>query len=590
MIKINWKKNYNGEFICPKCEKGVMRPRGTGNGKKRFKCASCNCCQYCCRDINKTYFDSKTKSYWIYGQYIDDFECPNCRERNIRLYNVLNHTKRFKCKSCNSYISDSVYISRQNISQYAHQKKSIKPFNFDDDTWDLRSICSIGNQDNNYMIFFSKIKQEWVKYLVKKYIHHLCKLNTSLNTIGKHMTSMRFLSRYLLKINITDIQQINRSIILDFLASLPNKESIKNKLWTLREFFTIGTLQEWFVIDQDIIRSEDYPKRKRTNPDPISDTVREQIEKHLHKLPDPIARMWIITFFTAMRPSELALLKKDCLVQEGANWKIVWNRKKGKDQHEVPITRLIAKVVQEQLEYINNLWGDSWDYLYCHYQGISASIQTQPKIKPERKVIPVSYDPLNLCIRCLIKAENIRDENGFLAKFQTRLIRATRLTQLYEQGHDLAVVSAWGGHKNFATTSLHYTKVSTELIEKEAGHIQKALFNASGRPLYYESLPKSFWDNPTAHKLDLPSDHINTPIYGYCGLALDKRCDKFRACYTCACFVATNEKLAQYKKVRNELREKESNALNNGHDVLVELFGKQALQLDQIIEGLEGAT
>ncbi|MBF2014198.1 MAG: hypothetical protein IGS23_03085 [Rivularia sp. T60_A2020_040] len=39
-------------------------------------------------------------------------------------------------------------------------------------------------------------------------------------------------------------------------------------------------------------------------------------------------------------------------MQEGANWKIVWNRKKGKDQHEVPITRLIAKVVQEQLEYM----------------------------------------------------------------------------------------------------------------------------------------------------------------------------------------------------------------------------------------------
>ncbi|MBF2014200.1 MAG: hypothetical protein IGS23_03095 [Rivularia sp. T60_A2020_040] len=34
MIKINWKKDYNGEFVCPKCEKGVMRPRGKGNGKK----------------------------------------------------------------------------------------------------------------------------------------------------------------------------------------------------------------------------------------------------------------------------------------------------------------------------------------------------------------------------------------------------------------------------------------------------------------------------------------------------------------------------------------------------------------------------
>ena len=96
-----------------------------------------------------------------------------------------------------------------------------------------------------------------------------------------------------------------------------------------------------------------------------------------------------------------------------------------------------------------------------------------------------------------------------------------------------------------ATTSNFYTQVSCELIEKEAGHIQKALFNADGQYYQYESLPKSFWQDPQAHKLDLPSDHINTPIYGYCGLPLDKPCDKFRACYTCRFFVAAPEKLAQ---------------------------------------------
>ena len=101
------------------------------------------------------------------------------------------------------------------------------------------------------------------------------------------------------------------------------------------------------------------------------------------------------------------------------------------------------------------------------------------------------------------------------------------------------------------------------------------------------SLPKTFWQNPTAHQLEVSGNHLNTPIYGYCGLSLDQRCDKFRACYTCAHFVATPEKLPQYIKVRDELKVKESKALANGHDVLVEQFGRQADQLSQIIAGLE---
>ncbi len=183
----------------------------------------------------------------------------------------------------------------------------------------------------------------------------------------------------------------------------------------------------------------------------------------------------------------------------------------------------------------------------------------------------------------------IPDELAAVIKEQ-RLTRPTRLTKLFEQGHDLAVVSAWAGHKRLVTTSTYYTHISCELIEKEAGHIQKALFNKEGKLLHYESLPKSFWENPQSHKLELSETHLNTPIYGYCGLSLDKRCEKFRACYTCPCFVATLDKLSQYIETRDKLRGKQSTALANGQDVLVEQFSTQADQLDKIIASLQEAA
>lgn len=164
------------------------------------------------------------------------------------------------------------------------------------------------------------------------------------------MISLRQFSDYITENQISCVTLINREIILSFLVWLKANENItKKRLWTLRDFFYVGSIQAWFEVNPDIIRDSDYPKQTNSNPDPIPDIVREQIEKNLHKLPDPIARMWIICFFAAMRPYELALLKKDCLEQVGDKWKLVWWRKKGKKfhQHSVPITTTIAKVVQE---------------------------------------------------------------------------------------------------------------------------------------------------------------------------------------------------------------------------------------------------
>jgi hypothetical protein len=124
-------------------------------------------------------------------------------------------------------------------------------------------------------------------------------------------------------------------------------------------------------------------------------------------------------------------------------------------------------------------------------------------------------------------------------------------------------------------------------MERETGHIQKALVNSSGHRVLYESYPKSFWENPTAHKLELNGTHINTPIYGMCGLSLDEDCHKFRACYTCNSFVATIEKLPQYINTRDELRAKQANALSLGQEVLVEQFATQADRLDCIIASLQ---
>jgi integrase len=526
-------------------------------------------------------------------KFIAGFICPqiNCNSQAIYFSRKQKSKKFYRCAICEQEVAESIDLTPNNLSKYGGIRPILQGFYFDSDNWDLRTINPSFNERDLHRIRadFKDIKLNYFKILVKNYVYHLCKINKSILCIQKLLSCLRSFSYYLAAENINSINDITRDTILEFInLTTTGKYAIINRLWALKDFFEFGNIQGLFQIEQDIIKSEDYPKIIRGNPDPISEIVREQIEKNLHKLPEPIARMWILAFFTAMRPNELALLKKDCLVQENADWKIIWQRRKSNDYHEIPVTRTIAKVVQEQQEYIDKLWGSDWDYLFCHYKGFSHCDPYCVKIEPTKKVIPQSYGPLHMAISSLIKAEDIKDENGKLALFKPRLVRPTRLTHLFEQGHDLAVVSAWAGHKNLATTSIFYTYVSCDLIEKEAGHIQAALFNADGQPIYYQSMPKSFWENPRAHQIELSGNHINTPIYGYCGLPLEQHCDKFRACYTCIHFVAKVEKLALYIKTRDELRVKESSSKTLGHDVLAEQFGRQAGQLDKIIAGLQG--
>jgi site-specific recombinase XerD/transcription elongation factor Elf1 len=599
MSEIDWKRDFQGEFVCPNCEALGIIPITTQFKigklvKTLFRCPFCqksvfNSCEI---NISAVADPINIGLTWYTGYKIKDFVCPKCETRNIFFRRFKKDGKKiFYCRNCNNTVLDCITLIRPVVSKYSQAISSVEAFDFAKDEWDLRAINSYYDAQDlaRSIINFKSITLEWFQKAVKKYILFLVKSGQSFKTIASQLSALRIFSNYLVQSSIENFNQINRSLMINYFHQLRNLN--KTHLGCLRKFFEIGTAKKWLTVEQDLIRSVDYPKQHRSNPDPLSTVVREQIEQKLYKLPDPIARMWLVCFFAAMRPSELALLKKNCLAQEGGFWKLVWGRKKTDDFHEIPITRTIAKIVQEQQEYIEKLWGKEWEYLFCNYYGKSNTL-SQLNLKPVKKVIPSdsNNNPLTRAIQALIKSENILDENGQLAKFNPKILRTTRLTQLFEQGHDLTVVSSWAGHKHLVTTSTYYTEVSCELIERETGHIQKALVNINGQSLSYESLPKSFWENPQAHKLELAGTHINTPITGYCGLPLDEECTKFRACFTCLCFVPVPEKLPEYIKTRDELRGKQIKALANGHDVLVEQFGRQADQLDKIIASLQEAA
>jgi integrase len=497
--------------------------------------------------------------------------------------------KGFRCKKCHQITMESCSLHKSVNLLRKFSPNSTKPFNFDDDNWDTRGLIELDDSTKSYGLNFSQVKIDFLKLLSKRYVLHCLRTGVSLNTLAQFVRVCSRFSDYLgMNYNITSMEELTREMVLGFMAEYsPNfsSETIRHYLSSLRGFFDTGNLLGWFNVSEHLIRTEDYPKAKRGTPHDIPTVVLSQIEENLHKLPDTIARMWLVGFFCAMRISELQLCKWDCLKQDSrGQWFIEFWRKKNKDTHRLPITLERAKIIQEQQEYIQQRFGDSFDYLFCDfYQAFKTAdplkVYNQPIPKPVRSIV------LSESINALIKAEDIRDENGLLWKFTNHQLRDTNLTYLFETGHEMAVISKWAGHRHLRTTQ-KYVRVKDKTLREETFKIQAKMVNFRGEPVEMKTLPNTLQENPHAHTLAY-DDQINMPIYGYCGLSLDQDCPHWKACYTCPSFVARRELLPDYIRVRDLLREKQARAAQKGQTAMVDQFKQQADSLDAIITSFE---
>lgn len=105
-MEIDWRKDYQGEFVCPRCSEGSLRLSGkNANQKQMFRCPKCRL------NIVESYQlklpDPNHQVNWRGDYRIGEFACPNpdCNSRDIRLHGTYpkNRKKRlFRCKVSSS--------------------------------------------------------------------------------------------------------------------------------------------------------------------------------------------------------------------------------------------------------------------------------------------------------------------------------------------------------------------------------------------------------------------------------------------------------------------------------------------------------
>jgi integrase len=356
------------------------------------------------------------------------------------------------------------------------------------------------------------------------------------------------LSRIIVDLSIKNKNEINRNTVIQFLDSCKNNKNntINIKLASLRDFF------DWLDLETPaLIRSRDFLKVSKNDADWLDEVTRQSIKQHLDKIPAFIACHYLVQSYIAARPGDVCQLSFDCLVEENDKWYVKFFQQKTKRWHRILANRKIRKIIEAQKQWIREVFGEEYSYLFCHFRTIrQASYPSFLNIKPlpQPPETDVDINPMVRIIRMLIEKENILDANGQKPHFIGRITRHSRLQEVRTK-YGMEAAQLYADHKNSTTTFQHYAPPTREQIAKVDLPFQELLLNPDNKFLPWQSLPESLLKNPKAHELDLEIAP-RLVVYGHCTLNPKTPCpvDLFPKCYGCSSFRPSTGKLSLYER------------------------------------------
>ena len=545
-IEVNWDEDYYQEFTCPECEqcnkKNVLYRYSV---YKKSTCKLVLKCKYCEKHI---FLTSKVPAYIT--SYLPEIECPNPLCTGVGhngqkgwIYEL--GKERCKCRFCKIGFKSKSTHSCAWVNNKVEAK--ISPFYFDENVWNLRHFYKKPKQKT---LNFSKINPLWFREEAKKYIYYTLKSRrfSNVTSVRHIVTTLKQLGRVLTDLNIKNKNIINRNIVVSFIDSCKGLENgtVNERLTHLKDFF------DWLELESStLVRRRDYLKISKNDADWLDEVTRKAIKKSLSKIPAPIARHYLVQAYIAARPEDVCLLDFDCLIEENGKWYVKFSQGKSKRWHRILASRKIREIIEEQQQWIREVIGKDYPYLFCHFRSIKqASYPTFSSIKPlpEPSHSSAQVNPMVRIIRMLIEKENVLDANGQKPHFIGKITRPSRLQEVRTK-YGMEAAQLYADHKSSNTTFQHYAPPTREQIAEVDLPFQQLLLNPDNKFLPWQSLPESLLKNPKAHELDLEIAP-RLVVYGHCALNPKTPCpvNLFPKCYGCSSFRPSTGKLPLYER------------------------------------------
>ena len=303
----------------------------------------------------------------------------------------------------------------------------------------------------------SKIKQTWLKEVLKQFLRILAQTRSAANLLFyvsalNHFST--FLDKYYPKIAP---EKIRRNVAVDFLSYL-KKIKISNNyrlkiITSVKLFFDILTERKMlFLANYPIFYREDNPKYKFTNPRFIPETVMDQLNHNINHFPPHIRRMILIIQDCGMRIGELISLKFDCLIEDNfGDFFLKTYQSKMKKDHTIPISKEVVEVIKEQQKAVVSEWDKDMVFLFPMPKfGVDGR-----KLNRAGKHYQLVYIINHL--NKISKEKNILGPSGKRWHFQTHQFRHTVGTRMINNGVQQHIVQRFLGHESPQMTTTYAT-------------------------------------------------------------------------------------------------------------------------------------
>lgn len=211
----------------------------------------------------------------------------------------------------------------------------------------------------------------------------------------------------------------------------------------MNNFFTFCRQEGWLEVDTYWFKGKRTGSTSPSNDkiEYIPEEVWNQLEQHLHYLPESIQRMVLVIKTTGIRIGELLNLPLDCLRKRGNQWRIRLISEKYQTEDELPIPAELAVVIKEQQQYIRQHFDNGYQNLFC-----SNNPKKDCLFNPAPKVM-TGYR-FNRWLNQLAQEHNIGDKEGKIWHFKSHQFRKTLATIMTNAGVRDLIIQKYLRHRS----------------------------------------------------------------------------------------------------------------------------------------------
>ena len=418
------------------------------------------------------------------------------------------------------------------------------------DVW--RTIEDLGLKINLHdkvlTVTFENIEQDWLKLLAKLYILIRSKREYSAAYLSQDIRYLTKFSQFISFKSIFTAGQINNQLFeeydyfLHILISEQTKKplserSISLHYTTLTNFFNLCRQEGWLDVNTYWFKGR-YKNSEAKNDDVeyIPEEVWQQLDEHLHYLPEPIQRMVLVIRGTGLRIGELLNLPLDCLRKRGKQWRLRFLTEKYLVEDELPICEELVVIVKEQQKYIDEQFQKKYNNLFSGHE-----TRNNGKYIPKPKVM--SGEVFNRQLNKLATKYNICTKEGETWKFRSHQFRKTVGTVMTNAGVRDLIIQKYLRHRS-PDMQNYYKHLLKEVIRDEYQELMKETkyVDSTGK-----TIAKHKPNNPITELMRRKMYQITTQ-YGECHRpVLKSPCQTVNACWSCEHWLTSSNDLDALK-------------------------------------------